>query len=203
MQLRGYEMSIPKNEIPKKDDAKSQASKKNDTAFSLLKAREPWSMKGKLLFWPVSVILSFVLVAIYLYMIMHVCYTVWGEGSYLLHKPQLVAAAIGFFAILFLLECAVRGRNRHLSIVEFCSSVYLVPSIVYFVLALVFGADMDSKVDISMDQFIDNSAFGHYLFLLMFYYVFFAFLIRCFVAFLGLMSEYSKMKKYQAKKKKK
>ena len=196
-------MSIPKNEIPKKDDAKSQASKKNDTAFSLLKAREPWSMKGKIIFWLVSLILSFVLVAIYLFLIMHVCYTVWGEGSYLLNKPQLIGAALGFFAILFLLEYAVRGRNRHLSIVEFCASVYLVPSIVYFILMLVFHSHMDLKVDISMDQFAQDAAFGYFLFLLMFYYVFFAFLIRCFVAFLGLMSEYSKMKKYQAKKKKK
>ncbi|MBR5348795.1 MAG: hypothetical protein IK125_06125 [Lachnospiraceae bacterium] len=196
-------MSIPKNETPKKDDAKAQSAKKNDIAFSLLKAREPWSMRGKLIFWPVSLILSFVITALYLFLIMHICYSALGEGSYLLDKPQLLAAGLGLFAIFFLIEYAVRGGNRHLSIVEFCASVYVVPSIVYGILCAVFHSNMDKLLNNTMDRFYEDAAFGYFLFLLMFCYVFFAFLIRCFVAFLGLMSEYAKMKKYQNSKKKK
>ena len=195
-------MSIPKNEIPKKGDAKSQAAK-NDVMFSLLKAKDPWPLKGKLVFWPLSCVLSFVIEALYLFLIFLVCYTYFGSGEYLRRTPQVVAASLGLFAILFLLEYPVRGKNRHLSIVEFCASVYVVPAIVYGSLMAHFHSKADWVYNVTLDHFMDDDEAGFFIFEFLFKYIMIAFLIRCFVAFLGFMSEYAKMKQSMNKKKKK
>ena len=203
MHLRGYEMSIPKNEIPKKDDAKSQASKKNEVILSPLKAKEPWPLKRKLIFWPVSTVVSFIIEALYLFLIFIACYSYFSAGEYLRRTPQVVAASIGLFFILYLLEYPIRNHNRHLSLVEFCASVYVVPAIVYGCLAAHFHSNADWVYNFSMDRFTEDDEAGYFIFEFMVKYIAIALLIRCFVAFLGFMSEYAKMKQSMTKKKKK
>ncbi|MBO7514882.1 MAG: hypothetical protein J6T47_04610, partial [Lachnospiraceae bacterium] len=164
---------------------------------------DPWPLSGKLIFWPVSLILSFILVVIYVFLVMHICYSTAGAGSYLINnKLVILAASVGFFAILFLLEFAVRGHNRHLRLEEFCISVYIIPVILYAVLLVFFKGQLDNSMQNSIDALDNDAALLYYYTLLMLYYTAISLVIRGFVAFLALMNEYSKMKKYKNNKRK-
>ena len=130
------------------------------------------------------------------------CYTTVGTGTYLIYnKLVILAASTGFFLIMFLMEYFVRGRNRHLRVEEFCVSVYVVPAIVYGVLVIIFKGLLDETMQNTIDAMDNDAALGYIFFLLMLYYTVVALIIRGFVEFLAMMAEYSKMKKYNNKRK--
>ena len=196
-------MSKPNKETETVKSVK-ETDEKNKEQKSLRSAvKDPWTLSGKMIFWPVSLILSFILVVIYVFLVMHICYSTAGAGSYLINnKLVILAASVGFFAILFLLEFAVRGHNRHLRLEEFCISVYIIPVILYAILLVFFKGQLDNSMQNSIDALDNDAALLYYYTLLMLYYTAFAFLIRGFIAFLALMNEYSKMKKNKNNKRK-
>ena len=201
-------MSKPNKETTPKEtevakSVKETAANQNTPNSLRSPVKDPWPMGGKMVFWPVSAICSFILAVLYVFVVVHICYSTAGAGSYLINnKLVILAASLGFFLILFLLEFAVRGHNRHLRVEEFCISVYLIPAIVYGILVVIFKSMFDESLQNSIDAMDNDTALFYFFFLLMFYYTLFALVIRGFVAFLALMSEYSKMKKYKNKKRK-
>ena len=196
-------MSKPNKETETVKSVKETDVKDKEQKSLRLAVKDPWPLSGKLIFWPVSLILSFILVVIYVFLVMHICYSTAGAGSYLINnKLVILAASVGFFAILFLLEFAVRGHNRHLCLEEFCISVYIIPVILYAVLLVFFKGQLDNSMQNSIDALDNDAALLYYYTLLMLYYTAISLVIRGFVAFLALMNEYSKMKKYKNNKRK-
>ncbi len=196
-------MSIPRAEKPENKKAQDTFAKKDGSSIPKAKVKKPWSLSQKLVFWPASLFVSFVITVVYTFLVMHICYSVAGAGRYLIdNKFVILAASAGLFVILFLLECLVRGGNRHLRVEEFCVSVYLVPAIAYGVAALIFHGRFDDAMKNMIDNMDNNDALGYYYFLLMFYYILIALLIRGFFNFLGLMRDFSKAKRVSAGQKK-
>lgn len=196
-------MSKPNKETETVKSVKETDVKDKEQKSPRPAVKDPWPLSGKLIFWPVSLILSFILVVIYVFLVMHICYSTAGAGSYLINnKLVILAASVGFFAILFLLEFAVRGHNRHLRLEEFCISVYIIPVILYAVLLVFFKGQLDNSMQNSIDALDNDAALLYYYTLLMLYYTAISLVIRGFVAFLALMNEYSKMKKYKNNKRK-
>lgn len=197
-------MSKPNKETTLKNDAANSAKETAAKAKNSLRApvKNPWPLSGKVIFWPVSAICSFILAALYVLLVVHVCYTTVGTGTYLIYnKLVILAASTGFFLIMFLMEYFVRGRNRHLRVEEFCVSVYVVPAIVYGVLVIIFKGLLDETMQNTIDAMDNDAALGYIFFLFMLYYTVVALIIRGFVEFLAMMAEYSKMKKYNNKRK--
>ncbi len=197
-------MSKPNKETTKKNDTTNSAKEVSAKTKNSLRSpvKNPWSMSAKMVFWPVSAICSFIVAVLYIVLVVHICYSTVGSGTYLINnKLVILAASTGFFLIMFLLEYAVRGHNRHLRPEEFCISVYLVPAIVYGILVIIFKSKLDESLQNSIDAMDNDIALGYIFSLLLLYYTVIALLIRGFVEFLSLMSEYSKVKKYKNKRK--
>jgi len=164
------------------------------------KVKKPWPLKGKLVFWPLSVLTAFLLVALYTYGLMLILYDTIGSGSYLLKPLQIIGASAGFFVILFLLEWVIRRNDRHLTLLEYGIPVYVVPPIVYGILLPILYSNITEELRQNMDRFVEDAAFWYFSFLLFFYYALFALAFRGFAVFLSAMREYQKIKHYKSKK---
>ncbi|MBO7514692.1 MAG: hypothetical protein J6T47_03630 [Lachnospiraceae bacterium] len=196
-------MSIPKAEKPDNKNAEANYVRKDGKFLPKVKVKNPWSLKKKMIFWPLSAIISCILTIFYTFLVIHICYTTVGTGTYLIdNKFVILAASVGLFAVLFILEWLIRGGNRRLRVEEFCASVYLVPAIVYGVIAWINYDKMKSNQLNMIDAMDNDYALFHYYFLLMFYYTLIALLFRGFFNFLGLMREYSKAKRAANSKRK-
>ena len=193
--------STASKETETAQSAKEMAAKEKKGESFRSPVKDPWSLTGKLIFWPLSAICSFILAVLYVFLVIHICYSTAGVGSYLIeNKLVILGVSLGFFLILFLLEYAIRGHNRHLRLEEFCISVYLIPTIVYGILVVIFKSMFDESLQNAIDAMDNDTALFYFFSLMMLYYTLFAMVFRGFVAFLALMNEYSKMKKYKNKK---